>query len=163
LLDDPAAPLDGRFAALRAALENEDGSGPADTSDPPIGPLPVILSSGSDPRARVFLPQPESTRWFEAAGGPGSAWQNTFTLRGMSGEPAFVPAVAVPFIAPRPLLMVVATGDRVAPVEMALAAFERAGEPKQLELIEGDHFVPYSGAAMERAAAVMRDFLLKYL
>jgi fermentation-respiration switch protein FrsA (DUF1100 family) len=59
--------------------------------------------------------------------------------------------------------MVVATGDRVAPVEMALAAFERAGEPKQLELIEGDHFVPYSGAAMERAAAVMRDFLLKYL
>ncbi len=59
--------------------------------------------------------------------------------------------------------MVVATGDRVAPAEMALAAYELAGEPKQLELIDGDHFVPYAGAAMEHAAAVMRDFLLKYL
>ncbi len=75
----------------------------------------------------------------------------------------FVPAVAVPFIAPRPLLMVVADGDRVAPAEMALTAYDIAGEPKQLERIEGDHFVPYSGAALEQASAVMRDFLLRYL
>jgi uncharacterized protein len=163
LLDDSPVPLDERFAAMRAALEDESGSGPADTTEPPIGPMPVVIASGSDPGGRAFLPQPESTQWFEAAGGPGSAWQNTFTLRGMRSEPAFVPAVAVPFIAPRALLMVVASGDRVAPAEMALAAYELAGEPKQLELIDGDHFVPYSGAAMEHVAGVMRDFLLKYL
>jgi uncharacterized protein len=163
LLDDSPVPLDERFAAMRAALEDESGSGPADTTEPPIGPLPVIIASGSDPGGRAFLPQPESTQWFEAAGGPGSAWQNTFTLRGMRSDPAFVPAVAVPFIAPRALLMVVASGDRVAPAEMALAAYELAGEPKQLELIDGDHFAPYAGAAQEHTAAVMRDFLLKYL
>jgi fermentation-respiration switch protein FrsA (DUF1100 family) len=163
LLEDPSSPLDERFAALRAALEDENGSGPADSTEPPIGPLPVILASGSEPGGRAFLPQPESTEWFEAAGGPGTAWQNTFTLKGMRSDPPFVPAVAVPFIAPRALLMVVASGDRVAPAEMALAAYELAGEPKQLELVDGDHFVPYSGAAMEHAAAVMRDFLLAHL
>lgn len=165
-VEDPSAPLDERFAVMRAALEDESGTGPADSTDPPIGPMPVIIPTGGDGAdgadARVFLPQPESTEWFEREGGPGSAWQNRFTLRGMGG-PEFVPAVAVPFIAPRPLLMVVADGDRVAPAELALTAYELAGEPKQLERIEGDHFVPYAGAAQEQAASVMRDFLLKYL
>ncbi len=162
-LADPSAPLEARFATMRSALEDESGTGPADTTDPAIGPMPVIVPSGADPGARAFLPQPESTRWFESTGGPGSAWQNSFTLRGLGGAVEFVPAVAVPFIAPRPLLMVVATGDRVAPADMALIAYDIAGEPKQLELIEGDHFVPYSGAAFEQAATAMRDFLLKYL
>jgi fermentation-respiration switch protein FrsA (DUF1100 family) len=162
-LEDPSAPLDERFAAMRAALEDESGSGPADGTDAPVGPLPVIIPTGSDGEAGAFLPQPESTLWFATAGGPGSAWQNTFTLRGMSGPHEFVPAVAVPFLSPRPLLMVVANGDRVAPVELALTAFELAGQPKQLERLEGDHFVPYSGAALEQAATVMRDFLLEYL
>jgi hypothetical protein len=163
LIEDPSAPLDGPFAAMRAALEDESGTGPADSTDAPIGPLPVIIASGAEPGGRAFLPQPESTEWFEEAGGPGSAWENTFTLRGMTSAPAFVPAVAVPFIAPRALLMVVASGDRVAPAELALTAYELARDPKQLELIDGDHFVPYSGAAMEHAAIVMRDFLLEHL
>jgi fermentation-respiration switch protein FrsA (DUF1100 family) len=167
-LEDPSAPLEERFAAMRAALQDESGSGPADSTDPPIGPMPVIIPTGAasgdiSTEARVFLPQPESTEWFEREGGPGSAWQNTFTLRGMGGAHDFVPAAALPFLAPRPLLMVVADGDRVAPTELAVTAYELAGEPKQLERIEGDHFVPYSGPAQEQAAAVMRDFLLKYL
>jgi hypothetical protein len=162
-LDDTAAPLQDRFEAMRSALLDESGAGPADSIEAPIGPMGVIIATGGDPEARVFLPQPESTLWFESVGGPGSAWQNTFTLRGMGGPQEFVPAVAVPFLAGRPLLMVAADGDRVAPVEMALTAYELAGEPKQLERIEGDHFVPYSGPAQEHVASVMRDFLLKYL
>jgi fermentation-respiration switch protein FrsA (DUF1100 family) len=163
LVEDPSAPLDERFAAMRSALEDESGSGPADTTDPPIGPMSVIIPTGTDAGARAFLPQPESTLWFETVGGPGSGWRNTFTLRGLAGPQEFLPAVAVPFLAPRPLLMVVADGDRVAPAELARTAYEMAAEPKQLETIEGDHFVPYSGAALEQAATVMRDFLLKYL
>jgi fermentation-respiration switch protein FrsA (DUF1100 family) len=152
-----------RFAAMRAALEDESGAGPADDDGPPIGPLPVIRETGGDPDGPAFLPQPESTRWFEATGGAGSGWQNTFTLRGLSGEPSFDPAVAVPYISPRPLLMVVASGDRVAPAENTLASYAIAKDPKQLELIDGDHFVPYTGEAFTRAAAAMRDFLLKSL
>jgi uncharacterized protein len=160
-------PLDGRaerFALMKAALENESGAGPADSTDPPpIGPMQVMVPTGGDPDSRAFLPQPESTEWFEAVGGAGSGWQNTFTLGGFRSQPAFDPAVAVPFIAPRPLLMVVASGDRVAPAENALASYSIAGEPKQLELIDGHHFVPYAGEAFDHAVGVMRDFLLKYL
>ena len=47
--------------------------------------------------------------------------------------------------------------------ELALTAYDLARDPKQLELIDGDHFVPYSGAAMEHTAIVMRDFLLEHL
>lgn len=158
---DPAE-LDKRFAELKAALEDESGTGPADSKDAPIGPMPVVRTAGDETTA-VFLPQPESTEWFLAVGGAGSAWQNTFTLKGLTGAVPFDPAVAVPFLAPKPLLMVVATEDRVASAEVALATFETAQEPKQLTLVEGHHFVPYSGAGLEQSSAAARDFLLKYL
>jgi hypothetical protein len=78
-------------------------------------------------------------------------------------EPAFDPGVCVGRIAPTPLLMVVATEDRVAPTEIALAAHGRAGEPKRLELIEGHHYAPYSGEALARAAEVAAEFLINAL
>ena len=158
---DPAE-REQRFAAMRAALDDESGAGPADSTDAPIGPMPVVRAPG-DETTPVFLPQPESTKWFTSEGGEGSAWQNTFTLKGLGGAHSFDPAVAAPFVTPKPLLMVVATLDRVAASEVALAVYETAGEPKQLELIEGDHFVPYSGAGLEQASSVARDFLLKHL
>jgi hypothetical protein len=156
------AELDARFAELKAALEDESGSGPADSTDAPIGPMAVIRAAG-DETTPAFLPQPESTEWFSALGGEGSNWQNTFTLKGLTGSVAFDPAVAAPFIAPKPLLMVVATEDRVASAEIALATYESANEPKQLTLVEGHHFVPYTGAGLEQASSAARDFLLKYL
>jgi fermentation-respiration switch protein FrsA (DUF1100 family) len=159
---DPAE-LDGRFAAIRAALEDESGAGPADSTEAPIGPLPVIRVTGGDPEGPAFLPQPESTAWFESVGGAGSSWQNTFTLKGLSGSVPFDPSVAAPFLTPKPLLMVVATEDRVAAAAVALATFEAAGEPKQLALVEGDHFVPYYGVGLEQASTVARDFLLAHL
>jgi hypothetical protein len=156
--------LAAQFEAMRAALEDESGAGPADSAEPVIGPLPVVRTTGSAEDAPAFLAQPESTEWFEALGGqPGSGWRNAFTLRGLSGTMPFDPAIAAPFIAPRPLLMVVADADRVAPVEHARAAYHLAGEPKQIELIAGHHYAPYSGAARERAIKVMRDFLATYL
>jgi fermentation-respiration switch protein FrsA (DUF1100 family) len=158
---DPAE-LEGRFAAMRSALEDESGAGPADSTDPPIGPMPVVREPG-DETTPAFLPQPESTAWFSSVGGEGSSWHNTFTLKGLSGDAPFDPSVAAPFVAPKPFLMVVATEDRVAAAEVALAVFETVGEPKQLALVEGDHFVPYSGVGLEQASTVARDFLVKYL
>ncbi len=155
--------LDQRFAVMRAAIEDDTGTGPADCAEPVIGPMPVVRASGGDPDGPAFLPQPEATAWFESLGGAGSGWANSFTLRGLGGEPRFDPAVAAPFIAPRPLLMVVADQDRVAPVEVARATFAIAGEPKQLVEITGDHFTPYAGEGFARSSAAMRDFLLAHL
>ena len=56
LLEDPSAPLDERFAAMRAALEDESGAGPADTTEPPIGPLPVDHPDRSAIPSRAGVP-----------------------------------------------------------------------------------------------------------
>jgi fermentation-respiration switch protein FrsA (DUF1100 family) len=47
-------------------------------------------------------------------------------------------------IAPRPLLMIIAEDDMVAPASHAHAAFDRAGEPKRKLVVAGGHFVPYT-------------------
>jgi hypothetical protein len=59
--------------------------------------------------------------------------------------------------------MVVAADDRVAPAEIALEAYARAGEPKRLEMIEGHHYALYSGPGLAQAVAAARDFLVDVL
>ncbi len=153
----------GAFEEMRAALLDESGSGPADAGGDPIGPLAVVVQEGVD--LPPFLPFPEATQWFLEYGARASTtWQNRVTLRNLpSGPPAFDPGVCASHIAPVPLLMVVASDDDLAPTEGALKTFERAGEPKRLEVILGDHFVTYHGPAFAHASAAMRDFLVEYL
>jgi hypothetical protein len=121
--------------------------------------MPVVLEPGDDGPA--FLPQPESTEWF-LANGPGAGWENNFTLT-HTQDPPFDPFVCARHIAPTALLMVVATEDALASPEVARAAFESAHEPKQLELIEGHHFIDYQDDGFERVVKVMTEFLLVHL
>ncbi len=145
-----------RFEGIAAVLE---GRTPPPT-DPTMGPMPVVREPGSD--VPGFLDQPESTEWFLANGGAGSAWANTVTVR-FSAEPSFDPAACVARISPTPLLMVVAHEDRVADAAVALATFEGAREPKQLELVEGHHFADYQGPGFEQAAAATANFFARHL
>jgi uncharacterized protein len=124
-----------------------------------IGPMAVVLEPGAEGPA--FLPQPESSEWF-LAHGPGTGWENRFTLT-MTDDPRFDPFVCARHIAPAALLMVVASHDTVASTEVALAAFESAAEPKQLELVDGHHFVDYQGPGFDHAVTVMTGFLLAHL
>ncbi len=153
-----------RFAALREALCDLSGAGPADSTAPPMGPLAVVHEPGESADTQVFLGQPESSEWFLAAGGAaGTGWQNQVWLRSIVGnEPAFDPGVAVAHLR-APVLFVVATQDIVASTEAAVAAFDRAPEPKELVMIEGHHFTPYSGPACVQASEAARDFFLRYL
>lgn len=115
--------------------------------------------------APAFLNQPESARWFLRVGQrPGSTWRNQVTVvNAFDCEPRFDPGFCMPYIAPTPLLMVVASGDNLTPASTAEEAFSRAGEPKSWVLIEGDHFVPYQGAAAEKVSSLTRDFLIQSL
>ena len=159
---DEASPE--RFAAMRSALLDETGSGPADTEEEPLGPLRVVTEPGVESSDPVFLGQPESTEWFLAQrDGGGTRWENRVLLRAFPGEPVrFDPSVCLPFLEP-PLLVVVASEDRLADTAATVAAYERAREPKQLEMIQGHHFVPYDGDAFEHAATLERDFLVAVL
>lgn len=152
---DDHDPAEARFAAMADVLTG--ARTPPEVHE--IGPMAVVLEP--DTEGSAFLPQPESSEWF-LAHGPGTGWQNHFTLS-MSADPPFDPFVCVSHVAPAALLMVVASHDVVASTEVALAAFERAQEPKQLELVEGHHFVDYQGEAFDHVVGVMTAFLLAHL
>ncbi|MFN8028301.1 MAG: alpha/beta hydrolase [Acidimicrobiia bacterium] len=157
-----AASVAERFDALRVALDDPAGPGTAGSPVDPAGPLAPVHAPGNE--LHVVMPQPESTEWFLRAGGEGTNWENRIFLGGTpEGAPAFDPGVAAAHLAPTPLLMVVASDDTLAATDVALATFERAGAPKQLELVEGHHFVDYDGESFTHVARVMTDFLTQYL
>ena len=156
--------VDAKFSALREALCDLSGAGPADSMAPPMGPLAVVNEPGAPASIRVFLSQPESSEWFLDVGRrPGSGWQNEVWLRAAFGtEPAFDPGVAVSHLR-APTLFVIATHDTVASTAVAVAAFDRSPEPKHLEMVEGHHFTPYAGDALEQVARAALAFYLSTL
>lgn len=158
--DDPA--VGARFAEICAALVDESGDGPADRTEGATD-LAVVPEPGVDLPA--FLDQPESARWFlEAGRRPGTRWENRVSVVGLgSVKPVFDPGVALLNLGSKPVLLVVATDDRLAPTADTLAVFERVSGPKRLELVVGDHFVPYSGAELDQASAAMIAFLDDHL
>ncbi len=66
-------------------------------------------------------------------------------------------------ISPTPLLMTVAEGDVLTPTDVALEAYSRAREPKELHLLPGGHFDAYVGPNFERNAGRQADFLKRVL
>lgn len=144
------------FVAIRAAALG-DGVEPGEQL---IGPMPVVTA---DPESPAMLPQPESWDWFQGLAEEAPSWRNEVTLVLDGGPVAFEPTLALAHLAPTPLLMVVAADDRVAPAEQALLAYERAGDPKRLEVVVGDHFAVYHGDGFTRASTAARDFLVEVL
>jgi fermentation-respiration switch protein FrsA (DUF1100 family) len=160
---DPSE-VESRFVRLRAALLDESGAGPADTEQMPMGPMAVVVEPGDDRPA--FLPQPEASEYFllYAEGGPEPGrWRNEVTVVSMFSDPPWDPGVCAGFIAPTPLLMVVATQDYLADTAVTVASWDRAGEPKELVMVEGHHFVPYEGAGFDQAAGAAARFFTRHL
>jgi fermentation-respiration switch protein FrsA (DUF1100 family) len=120
----------------------------------PPAMVPVVAE---DPMAPCALPTPDSWKWFTETGrsrAPG--WRNEVTLRTLEMLSEYEPATYIANISPTPLLMVVALQDHLAVADLALAAYERALEPKRLVTLPGGHFEAYveafdaaSGAATE--------------
>lgn len=151
------------FESIREVVLDEGDQGLASRAVAEPRPLRVVDDGGEGPPA--FLGQEESKRWFLRVGErPGSTWRNEVTVvNAFDCEPKFDPGFCMPYIAPTPLLMVVADGDNLTPASTAEEAFVRAGEPKTWVVVEGDHFVPYQGAASERVAGLTLDFLVHSL
>jgi fermentation-respiration switch protein FrsA (DUF1100 family) len=86
---------------------------------------------------------------------PDGIWENTVTVRSSRAARMYEPGVWIRRVSPTPLLMVVALNDTITLTDLALAGYERALEPKRLELIPGGHFDPYlSGFTQSSRAAV---------
>ena len=131
------------------------------------------LAAGEPPRLRAIIPDsdkdafvydaPEAIDFYSQGErlAPGR-WRNEVTLSTVAHSTEYEPGAHMEFISPIPLLMLVADNDTITPTDLALSAYARALEPKQLVLLPGDHFVPYR-RAFERASSAARDWFVQHL
>lgn len=131
------------------------------------------IAAGQAPRLRALIPAgdgapsvydaPEAVEFYAQGErlAPGR-FVNAVTLSTVAHSTEYEPGAHMEFISPTPLLMIVATDDTITPTDLALAAYARALEPKQLVLLPGDHFVPYQ-RAFDRASSAARDWLVAHL
>jgi uncharacterized protein len=89
---------------------------------------------------------------------PPGIWENSVTVRSTRAARMYEPGAWVPRVSPTPLLMVVALADTITVTDLALAAYERALEPKKLVTIPGGHFDPYLGQFPKSSGAAVAWF-----
>jgi fermentation-respiration switch protein FrsA (DUF1100 family) len=122
--------------------------------------VPVV---DEDPLAASALPTPDSWQWFTETGkARAPSWRNEVTLRSVEMFTEYEPGTYLPYISPTPLLLVVAVGDHLVPSELAIAAFEKAHQPKKLEILPDGHFDAY-GKGFELASIAARDWQVQHL
>ena len=121
--------------------------------------IPVVAPEG-EPCA---LPTPDSYDWFTTHGGERApSWVNSCTLRSIEMFWEYEPGTYLPWISPTPLLMVVARGDHLTVSDLAIEGYERAREPKRLEVLDGGHFDAYV-ADFERSSGAAREWFAQHL
>ncbi len=86
------------------------------------------------------------------------SWVNSVTLESLEDYVQYLPTARIELISPTPLLMVIAEADALIPADLARAAFERAGKPKELHVAPCGHFEiyeqePWFSEAVGRMAA----------
>lgn len=144
--------------AIQAAIT--DGIFAKVSNESVVGPLAVVNEEGNGLPA--FLGHPEAAEWFLSAGA-NTTWRNEVTLANAFGtEPPFDPGVCVGHLG-CPALFVVASQDEVAEAGLALAAYGRAPEPKQLLVLDGHHFTPYTGEALDKSTAASASWFAEHL
>ena len=137
------AALEASFAADdRAQLAGEEPHRIALVSD---GSVPA---SYTDPEAVSFYLQPI----------PDGLWENNVTVRSTRAARAYEPGIFIGRVSPTPLLMIVGDNDRVTPTDLALEAYQRALEPKELLVFPGGHFDAYLGEFDATSGAALRWF-----
>jgi fermentation-respiration switch protein FrsA (DUF1100 family) len=99
--------------------------------------------------------------YLQDLGGKG-VWENAVTLQSNRGARSYTPGIWIDKISPTPLFMLVAEGDTITPADLALQAYERALQPKELKLVTGGHFDPYV-AGFETATTVAIAFFKENL
>ena len=136
----------------------------ADRRDRYAGKPPVMLPVvAEDPAGPAALPTHDSWAWFtETARTRAPSWRNEVTLRSVEMFTEYEPGAYIGFVSPTPLLLVVALGDHLTVSDQALAAYERALEPKRLVCLKGGHFDAYVSDFVG-ASVPARDWFVTHL
>jgi len=146
------------FEGLRAAFDADRVARYAG-KEPEM--IPVVYED--DPMSPCALPTADSHDFFLRFAERAPLWQNSVTLRSVEMFIEYEPGAYISHISPTPLLMVVAARDHLTVVDLAVAAFEQAREPKQLLVLPGGHFDAYVDEAFAVSSAAQRDWFLTHL
>jgi uncharacterized protein len=118
-------------------------------------PPPTVTAFGEDSESVAFAnKRPAEHR---------QNWRNEVTLRSWEYYAEYDPVDAIDRICPTPLLMIVALKDEMTPAEDALAAYNRALQPKELLIIPGGHYAVYEGDGYVASASAALDWFQRYL
>jgi uncharacterized protein len=118
--------------------------------------VPVVAE---DPFAPSALPTPDSWQWFtETSAKRAPNWRNEVTMRSVELLGEYNPVAYIDQISPTPLLLMPGDNDVLTPTHLALAAYEKAREPKKLKLLPGGHFDAYVGDFATSSAAATAWF-----
>jgi len=125
-----------------------------------INYLPVVDEQGK-PSA---LPTQDSYEWFIKTGQTRAPkWQNRNTVRSLELALEYNPGANIHLISPTPLLMVVAQQDVLTPTDLAIEAYGRARDPKQLVILSGGHFDAYTGAGFQQSSTPALNWFKQHL
>ncbi len=112
----------------------------------------------------VALSSPDAYEAMNRNAEAAPSWANQVTLESLENYVEYVPTANIELISPTPLLMVLAEQDSLIPVELAREAFERAGEPKQIQAFACGHFEVYETEPwFSKAVESMVEWYKKYL
>lgn len=122
--------------------------------------VPVV---DKDPLAPSALPTPDSYSWFvETYERRAPSWRNEVTLRSVEMFTEYEPISYVAQISPTPLLVLPSRSDVLCQTDLILDAYEKALEPKKLQILPGGHFDAYiDGFDVSGPAA--RDWFVQHL
>ncbi|CZR56132.1 related to hydrolases of the alpha/beta superfamily [Phialocephala subalpina] len=121
----------------------------------PAGTIPAV---DLNPLAISALSLPEAYEWLAGY----SLYKNEVTVKTIEEFRAYNPSANIHHISPTPLLMTVVENDDLMPTDLALAAYARALEPKELQLLPGSHFSVF-GPNFEKTVERQVDFLKRTL
>jgi hypothetical protein len=116
----------------------------------------------ADPAVPAAYRTKDAIDFYNQALSDNAVWENSVTIRSTRAARMYEPGLWVPRVSPTPLLMIVALNDVITVTGLALAAYERALEPKKLTLIAGGHFDPYL-SGFEQSSAAARDWFRQHL
>jgi uncharacterized protein len=113
-----------------------------------VSPDPAVPAAYRAEDAIAFYNQPVPER----------AWENIVTIRSTRASRNYEPGTWISRVSPTPLLMIVGLHDSITVADLALDAYERALQPKQLVTIGGGHFDPYLERFAEASGAACAWF-----
>lgn len=121
--------------------------------------IPVV---SNDPASPAALPGEDTYEWLMKVSKEVPGYRNEVTVRSLDLCFEYTPEAFLERIAPTPVMMTIADQDNLCVTELQLAAYQRLREPKQLQILPGNHYTAYEDGHAE-AAEAQAEFLVRHL